>query len=96
MSLNGTEKGRPVRVAVDTMGGDYAPQETVKGAIQALRSSDAQLLLVGDPAAVQAELAKYDVAGLPMTVVPSEGKIGDDEHPVQAMRQKPAALLRNQ
>ena len=93
MSLNGTEKGRPVRVAIDSMGGDYAPQETVKGAIQALRSSDAELLLVGDPAAVQAELAKYDVTGMPITVVPSEGKIGDDEHPVQAMRQKPRASV---
>ena len=93
MSLNGTEKGRPVRVAVDCMGGDYAPEETVKGAIQALTSSDAELLLVGDPAAVERELAKYDVAGLPVTIVPSEGKIGDDEHPVQGMRQKPRASV---
>ena len=75
------------------MGGDYAPVETVKGAVQALASSNAELLLVGDPAAVQAELAKYDVAGLPITVVPSEGKIGDDEHPLQAMRQKPHASV---
>lgn len=93
MSLNGTERGRPVRVAIDTMGGDYAPQETVKGAIQALSSSNAELLLVGDPAAVQAELANYDVTGLPITVVPSEGKIGDDEHPLQAMRRKPRASV---
>ncbi len=93
MSLNGTGTGRPVRVAVDTMGGDFAPVETVKGAIQALRSVNAELLLVGDPGAVQAELAKYDVPGLPITVVPSEGKIGDDEHPLQAMRQKPHASV---
>ena len=93
MSLNGTETGRPVRVAVDTMGGDFAPVETVKGAIEALRSVNAELLLVGDPSAVRGELAKYDVAGLPITVVPSEGRIGDDEHPVQAMRQKPRASV---
>ncbi len=93
MSLNGTERGRPVRVAVDSMGGDFAPQETVKGAIQALTSVSAELLLVGDPGAVEAELAKYDVADLPITVVPSEGKIGDDEHPVQAMRQKPRSSV---
>ena len=93
MSLNGTKSGRPVRVAVDTMGGDYAPVEIVKGAIQALRSGGAELLLVGDPAAVQHELAKYDVAGLPITIVPSEGRIGDDEHPLQAMRQKPRASV---
>ena len=93
MSLNGTEERRPVRVALDVMGGDYAPVETVKGAMQALRSANAELLLVGDPAAVQAELAKYDTSGMRVTVVPSEGRIGDDEHPVQAMRQKPHASV---
>ena len=93
MSLNGTEESRTVRVAVDCMGGDYAPEETVKGAIQALKSSNGELLLVGDRGAVEAELAKYDLSGLPITVVPSEGKIGDDEHPVQGMRQKPRASV---
>ena len=93
MSLNGTEYSRPVRVAVDTMGGDFAPVETVKGAIQALRSVSAELLLVGDPGMVQEELAKHDTAGLSVSVVPSEGKIGDDEHPLQAMRQKPQASV---
>ena len=93
MSLNGTEESRTVRVAVDCMGGDYAPEETVKGAIQALKSSNGELLLVGDRGAVEAELAKYDLAGLPITVVPSEGKIGEDEHPVQGMRQKPRASV---
>ena len=93
MSLNGTESGRPVRVAVDSMGGDYAPVETVKGAVEALRSVNAEVLLVGDPVLVEAELAKYDISGLPLRVVPSEGRIGDDEHPVQAMRQKPKASV---
>lgn len=93
MSLNGTEPKRPVRVAVDTMGGDFAPVETVKGAVQALRSVSAELLLVGDPGMVQAELAKYDVAGLPISIAPSDGKIGEDEHPLQAMRQKPHASV---
>ena len=82
-----------MRVAVDTMGGDFGPVETVKGAIQAIRSVNAELLLVGDPGEVRNELAKYDVAGLPVTIIPSEGKIGDDEHPVQGMRQKPRASV---
>lgn len=93
MSLNGTEGSHPVRVAVDTMGGDYGPVETVKGAIQALRSVNAELLLVGDPEAVQSELSKYDVSGLGINVVPSEGWITDDEHPVQAIRQRPHASV---
>jgi glycerol-3-phosphate acyltransferase PlsX len=75
------------------MGGDFGPIETVKGAIQALRSVNAELLLVGDPRPVEAELDKYDTDDLPVAVVPSEGKIGDDEHPVQGMRRKPRASV---
>ncbi len=93
MSLNGTGAGRPVRVAIDAMGGDYAPVETIKGAIKALQSVNAELLLVGDPQAVQRELSRHDVTGLPIAVVPSEGRIGDDEHPLRAMRQKPRASV---
>lgn len=87
-------------MVVDAMGGDYAPQETVKGAIQALRPARApdrapllQLTLVGDTDLLEPELAKYDLSGLPLTVVPSVGKIGDDEHPVQALRRKPLASI---
>jgi glycerol-3-phosphate acyltransferase PlsX len=84
------------------MGGDYAPQETVKGAIEALRANNAgargtspalRLTLVGDGDQVKAELAKHDVSGLALNIVPSVGKIGDDEHPVQALRHKPQASI---
>lgn len=93
MQRNGTEDGPPVRVAIDTMGGDFAPVETVKGALQALRSVNAELLLVGDPGLVQEELSKYNTAGLPVTVITSEGKILDEEHPLQALRQKPRSSV---
>ena len=93
MSLKGTGGGHPVKVAVDSMGGDYAPKETVTGAIQAARATGAELLLVGDPGSVEGELAKHDTTGMAVSVIPSEGRIGDDEHPVQAMRQKPNASV---
>ncbi len=91
MGQNGAE--RAVRVAVDAMGGDFAPEETVKGAIRALASVNAELILVGDPTAVQREVDKYDLSGRSVTIVPSEGKIGDDEHPIRAMRSKPKASV---
>ena len=91
MGKNGAE--RAIRVAVDAMGGDFAPQETVKGAIQALDSVNAELILVGDPELVRQEMDKYDLSGRSVAVVPSEGKIGDDEHPIQAMRNKPKASV---
>jgi len=41
-----TQNGR-VRVAVDAMGGDYAPEEVVKGAVLAAQENDVEVLLVG-------------------------------------------------
>ena len=93
MQRNGNERNAPVRVAIDAMGGDFAPQELVKGAVQAIDSLNAELILVGDPGPVQDELSKYDIAGKPISVFPSDGKIGDDEHPIQALRTKPKASV---
>ena len=83
----------PIRVAVDAMGGDYAPHETVKGAVAALDRHNIELLLVGDAEALAVELDRYDLSGKPVKVVPSVGKIGDDEHPMHAFRQKPQASV---
>ena len=60
---------RPVRVAVDAMGGDYAPQEIVKGAIRAAGSDGIEIILVGPEDAIHRELEKYDIAGVPIHVV---------------------------
>mgnify|MGYP003323394278 FL=1 len=87
---NSTDIGSvPVRVAMDAMGGDHGPAETVKGALIAAKSNNAEIVLVGDLGPVEDELAKHDTSGITISVVPSEGKVGDDEHPLQAMRTKP-------
>lgn len=83
----------PVRVAVDAMGGDHAPGEVVRGAIQALETDGVEVILVGDRQAVEVEVARFDTYGRAVTVVPSVGKIGDDEHPVRALREKPEASI---
>ena len=82
-----------VRIAVDAMGGDYGPSETVPGAVEAARGGGVQIGLVGEPDAVKAELAKHDVDGLPIMQVPSEGVILEDEQPAIALRQKPRASI---
>ena len=49
-----------VKVAVDAMGGDHAPLEIVKGAVEAVNSrDDIKVYLVGREKAVRAELQKY-------------------------------------
>ena len=82
-----------VRVVVDAMGGDFAPTETVLGSLEALKVADIEVLLVGDKKAVEEELSKYDYDNSLVTVVPSVDKIGDDEHPLHAMRSKPDASI---
>jgi glycerol-3-phosphate acyltransferase PlsX len=49
-----TQNGR-VRVAVDAMGGDYAPEEVVKGAVLAARKGDVEILLVGSTKILESE-----------------------------------------
>ena len=91
-----SEAGRPganIRVAVDAMGGDYAPHVVVEGALEAARTQPVDILLVGDREAVEAEIARAGGGSLSLKVVPSEGKIVEEEHPVQALRHKPKASV---
>lgn len=81
------------RIALDAMGGDNAPEEIVKGAVEAAREDGTTILLVGEPPAVQTELDKHEIAGLPITVVPSEGAIEEGEQPALAIRRKPQASV---
>ena len=83
----------PVRIALDAMGGDNAPAEVVRGAVQFAAARQGQVMLVGDPEAVQDELSAYDTSRLPIGVVPSEGVITEDESPALALRQKPRASV---
>ena len=48
-----------IRIVVDAMGGDYAPQEIIKGSVRALREhKDIQLILVGDQSKIVPLLEK--------------------------------------
>jgi len=49
---------RPLRIAVDAMGGDYAPQAVVLGAVEASKTLKGEIVLVGDSEVVEEELAK--------------------------------------
>ena len=81
------------RVAIDAMGGDFAPKEPVGGAVQAAREYGYRVLLVGDRPAVEAELSQLDADGLDITVVPSQGTIEETDNPVRAIREKPNASI---
>lgn len=83
-----------VPVALDAMGGDFGPAETVAGAVMAASKGGVAVLLVGDPAAIQAELKKHPAAArLPLIPVPSEGVVTEGEQPALAFRTKPKASI---
>ena len=78
-----------VSVAVDAMGGDHAPLEIVKGAVEAVNSQDnLKVYLVGRKAPVQAELQKYQYDSSRVEVVDATEVIEMAEPPVQAIRTK--------
>lgn len=80
-------------IAIDAMGGDYGPPETVRGAVLAARSTDVSVLLVGDETEVQQALAAEDTQGLRIKVIPSDGIIVEGEHPARALRSKPKSSI---
>ena len=86
-------ENRLTRIAVDAMGGDHAPAEIVAGAVQAAKNGGVQVMLVGDPERVEAELADHNTGALPIGTVPSEGVIAEGESPVMSLRQKPRASV---
>jgi glycerol-3-phosphate acyltransferase PlsX len=83
------QNGR-VRVAVDAMGGDYAPEEIVKGAVLAARKDDVEIFLVGTKSVLEKELAKHKFAnGSAIHVVEASDVIKENESPVDVVRRKP-------
>ena len=76
-----------VRVVVDAMGGDNAPEEIVKGAIAAVNNhEDIHLILTGLQDAVERELKKYTYPADRVEVVPVSQVIETAEPPVAAIR----------
>ncbi|NLV73588.1 MAG: phosphate acyltransferase PlsX [Chloroflexi bacterium] len=77
-----------MRIALDAMGSDNAPVVDVAGGLRAARRYDCELILVGDEARIQTELAKADLAGLQVRVVHATQVIEMGEHPAEAVRAK--------
>lgn len=78
-----------IKVAVDAMGGDNAPGEVVKGAVDAVsRRRDIQVLLVGREDVVSKQLEGYSYPKNQIQVVPASEVIATDEPPVNAIRRK--------
>lgn len=78
-----------IKIALDAMGGDNAPGEIVKGAVEAVNTSkECFVYLVGQEEAVKAELTKYTYDEKQIEVVNATEVIETGEPPVMAIRRK--------
>src|SRR3954452_19019451 len=79
-------------IAIDGMGGDHAPDVVVQGALLAARELGVRILLVGPQRELESQLGS-DAASLPIEVVNATQVIEMDEHPANAVRQKPDSSM---
>jgi len=77
-----------MKIAVDAMGGDYAPEEVVKGAASALEERDLEVILLGDMGKIKEELIKYKYKKDRLSVVNCKEYIETGEFPLDAIRNK--------
>jgi glycerol-3-phosphate acyltransferase PlsX len=86
-----------MRIALDAMGGDFAPREIVRGALRAAEDHpDHNILLVGDRAVIGQEMSEAGGAEpFNVSVIHASQAVGMDEKPVEAIRSKPdSSVLR--
>lgn len=81
-----------MKIAIDAAGGDYAPVEIVKGALEAAAGQDIEIILLGNQPAIEAQLDQQDT-GAHVTVIHTTQNISCDENPVQAVRSKPDSAI---
>ncbi|WP_028545113.1 phosphate acyltransferase PlsX [Paenibacillus taiwanensis] len=80
-----------MKIVIDAMGGDNAPQSNVEGACEAARNwKDIEIVLVGDEAQMKPFMQQ---APANITVVHTEERIEPDDEPVKAVRRKKGASM---
>lgn len=83
-----------MRIAIDVMGGDYAPRAIVQGAVDAAREFAVPIILVGQAAVVERELAQYSTSGLELEIVDAPEHIAFDEQPAFAVKARKGLSMR--
>ena len=84
-----------MRIGIDIMGGDYAPQKTVHGAVLALNelSSDTEIVLFGRKSEIISELKHQNTLQNNFEIIDCEDIISMQEHPTKAFKSKPNSSI---
>jgi phosphate acyltransferase len=84
-----------MRIALDAMGGDFAPDAIIDGAIMATQrlEEDANIVLVGKKDVIESHLKKRDCSSPKISIVHADEVIEMGEHPTKALTQKPHSSI---
>ncbi len=77
-----------MKIGFDAMGGDHAPVENVKGAVDALALIKGEIVLFGDELKISNELSQYKYDKARISVVATTEVIENDDKPVKAIKRK--------
>lgn len=78
-----------MRIGLDVMGGDFAPEAIIEGAVDSLNHlTDESLILIGDEGAIYNKLGEMKVDSGRFEIVPTTQVIGMGDHPAKAFSQK--------
>ena len=83
-----------MRIGIDIMGGDFAPQTTTEGAILAQKElSNVELVLIGDESVISSIMDEKGADKSNFSIVHTTDIIGMGEHPIKAFKQKPKSSI---
>lgn len=84
-----------MRIAIDAMGGDNAPDQIIAGALESIEflAEEDQLILVGPEEIIEPRLPSPKSRGSAITVVHAPDRIAMDEPPVESLRKKPKSSI---
>ncbi len=77
-----------MRIVLDAMGGDHAPQVTVEGGVWAAREYGIEVLMVGREEELEAKLTSHDTSGLSVSIIHASQVIEMEDEPASAAKAK--------
>lgn len=77
-----------MKIVIDAMGGDRAPQAIIEGSVAAIKEYGADIILVGNSNIISKELSKYEFDKSKLEVIHTTEVITNNEHPAMAVRRK--------
>jgi len=84
-----------MRIAIDAMGGDNAPEEIIAGALEAkeLLAPDDELILVGPEETIKEHLPKFKSGKAAISIINAPDVIAMGEVPIESLRRKPKSSI---